>query len=123
MPVKKKIVKPVKPAAKAATPVPKMKLRTTAAAKVKKATAVAASNGTRLPCLCNCGELSTNFLLRGHWKKVKGYLAAVKAGDAKPEKLFGAKIARAMGPWSPTRGGGQIPKTTDYARIRANLSA
>lgn len=126
MPVKKKIVKP----ATKVSPVPKMKLRTTSAkgkTAASKAATAAASNGasrtSRLPCLCNCGELSTNYLLRGHWKKIKGYLNEIKAGSAKPEKLFGAKIAKAMGPWVANRGGGMKPATTDYAKIRANLNA
>ena len=131
MPVKKKTVKPVKPATKAA-PVPKMQLRTTSA-KAKKgagktAASRAASNGAsrakRLPCLCGCGELSSNYLLRGHWKKVANILSAIKAGDVKPEKAFGSKqLAAAYGPWTATRGGGFIPKTKDYAKVRANLSA
>lgn len=130
MPVVKKATK-TKVTAKKATavkPVPKMKLRTTVAKKTTKAAKLAASNGAgraRLPCVCGCGELSTSFLKRGHFKRVLGFLRDIKAGTLKPEKAFGSKqLAAAYGPWSPTRGGGLVPATKgNYAKVRANLEA
>lgn len=126
MPVVKKATKTVKKAS-AVKPVPKMKLRTTVAKKTSsKATKSAASNGAgraRLPCVCGCGELSTSFLKRGHFKRVLGFLRDIKAGTLKPEKAFGSKqLAAAYGPWTTLKSGGMKPATTDYAVVRANFN-
>lgn len=79
-------------------------------------------------CLCgsatkgNCGEPAFRFIRRGHGMQRRAALDAVKAGITTPEKAFGAKIARAMGPWrSVGKKGGAAPATTDYSKIRAAL--
>jgi len=123
---KKKILKPApkttKPAAKAVTPVPKMKLRTTSAKASAKAAATATRNG-KLPCICGCGELTASFLKRGHFKRVLGFLRDIRAGEIKPEKAFGSKqLAAAYGPWVTLKSRGMKAGTTDYAKVRANLN-
>ena len=79
-------------------------------------------------CLCgsvtkgNCGEPAFRFIRRGHGMQRRAALAAIKAGVTTPEKAFGAKIARAMGPWSSVgKKGGLKPATVDYSEIRAAL--
>lgn len=135
MPVVKKTTKTLKTTTKTKKPavavpvevkaVPKMKMRTTAAAKAKSAKAAASNDASgRLSCICGCGELSTNFLKRGHFKRIIGYIRDIKAGTIKPEKAFGSKqLAAAWGPWTATKAGGFTTKTNDYAKVRANLEA
>jgi hypothetical protein len=96
----------------AVKPVPKMRLRTTAAADE------ADNKPKRRKCLDGCGSLSTNFFLRGHIKSFTSKLRKVRAGDLKPEQAFGKDVARAMGPWLPLRNGGFKPTVISYAKLR-----
>jgi len=106
------------PAPKLGKPV----MRTTAAKTVSAANGDGGRPRVGL-CLCNCGELSSNWLKRGHWRRFEAQLRRIKNGEAAPEKLFGAKIAKAMGPWVAVgKLGGKKPKTVNYEVIREALA-
>lgn len=87
-----------------------------------KTKAAGKSNGaTTHPCLCGCGNKTKNYFLRGHIKRFRMHLRAIKAGVSTPEKLFGKKLAEAMGPWKKNKAGGLIPAVNSYANIQAAL--
>lgn len=87
----------------------------------KKGPVTDARSLRQFKCLCGCKKPTANFFLRGHIKRFRSQLEAVKAGTTKPESAFGAELAKAMGPWKPV-GKGFKPTTTDYVKLRAAVS-
>lgn len=73
-------------------------------------------------CLCGCGERCERYFYPGHVNRFRGNLMRIAEGTAKPSDLFNPDLVKKLGPWKPTKDGGQRPTIIDYRDLRPELS-